>query len=71
MSGRRTGVVGLALGVFLLAEEGWDSVDIVLEAGGSAVTAGTVDDESVLLRIIISLCSTEREMGDKQSRSHS
>jgi len=53
------GVVGNALFVSLLAEEGWDSVDVVREAGSSAVAAGTVDDERVRVTVILQKLATE------------
>lgn len=59
MSSRGTGVVSLALGVKLLAKEGWDGVDIVVEAGSSAVSAGTIDDESVRVAVILDVIRAE------------
>jgi hypothetical protein len=56
LGSRIVGVVCNALYVSLLAQKGWDGVDVVRKTGSSAVTAGTVDDESVLRRII-SICS--------------
>jgi len=59
LSSRGAGVVGLALSVGLLTEEGWNGVDIVLEAGSSAVTAGTVDGESVRVAVVLDVIRAE------------
>jgi hypothetical protein len=50
-------VVGLALGVKLFAKEGWHGVDVVLEAGSTAVCTGAVDNQG---RSITAILSSQR-----------
>lgn len=53
----------------LFAEEGWHGVDVVLEAGSSAVCASAVDNQG-RLRLVISMCSKSIEGTCVQSEGY-